>query len=151
MEFRFADFGELLPSMEYKWAAMVIVMNESDQLENTLRSVIRIIQSGRCDLSSEKNLQADLEALFIAKRLGFEREVRLSGTDIPDFVVDGGIVVECKIRNKGKKMAVYQQLLRYAEHPAVKAVILASNVSMTLPPELNGKPARQASLSRGWL
>jgi hypothetical protein len=42
-------------------------------------------------------------------------------------------------------------LCRYAEHPEVKALILASNVSMGLPEEINGKPVFAASLSAGWI
>ena len=114
------------------------------------KAIVRLLQSGRFDLSSEKRLQADIEALFLAKGVVFEREARVAPRDIPDFLVDGCIAVECKMRN-AKKMDVFKQMSRYSELPNVKVLILASNLSMVIPPTLNGKPALMASLSRGWI
>jgi hypothetical protein len=114
-------------------------------------SVVRLLQQCRFDLSTEKRLQADIEETLADAGIGFEREKPLSEADIPDFFVEGGIVVECKMRNKAKKVAIYEQLCRYAKHPTVTALILASNVSMGLPSEVNGKPLYSASLSRGWI
>lgn len=112
--------------------------------------LVRLIQRGRFDLSSEKHLQTGVEQLLQSAGIPFDREKRLTDKDIPDFFIDG-IVIECKMRGKGKKMAIYRQLARYARHPDVTAVILASNVSMGLPEEAEGKPLYAASLSRGWL
>lgn len=122
----------------------------SDRLQ-AASDVIRLILRCRLDLSSEKHLQEGLEKAFQDAGVLFEREKRLSPKDIPDFLVTGGIVVECKMRNKGKKIAIYQQICRYAEYPEVTAIILASNGSMGLPPEINGKPVYAASLSAGWI
>jgi hypothetical protein len=113
--------------------------------------IVRLLQQCRFDLSTEKRLQADVETALTDSGIAFEREKHLSARDIPDFFVEGGIVVECKMRNKSKKTAIFDQLCRYAEHPEVSALILASNVSMGLPSEIDGKPLYAASLSRGWL
>lgn len=113
--------------------------------------IVRLLHQHRFDLSTEKRLQADVEQALMASGVPFEREKALSKTDIPDFFIEGGIVVECKMRNKSRKVAIYEQLSRYAKHPSVTALILASNVSMGLPGEIDGKPLYSASLSRGWI
>lgn len=112
--------------------------------------LVRLIQSCRFDLSTEKHLQADVESALRDAGIPFEREKALSVRDIPDFMV-GGVVIECKMRNKARKMAIFQQLSRYAEHADVESIILASNLVMGLPAEINGKPLYAASLSKGWL
>lgn len=113
--------------------------------------IVRLLQRCRFDLSTEKHLQEDIERTLREHGIAFEREKHLSPRDIPDFLIDGGIAVECKIRNKTKKIAIYHQLARYAAYPEVAAVVLASNVSMGLPAEIDGKPVYAASLSAGWL
>lgn len=120
---------------------------------NTVRApeIIKLLHGSRLDLSSEKHLQAEIEQVFTAAGIPFEREKRLSDRDIPDFLVAGGIAIECKMRNKARKIDIYKQLCRYAAHAEVNAIVLASNMSMGLPEEINGKPVYVASLSRGWL
>lgn len=113
--------------------------------------IVRLLQRCRFDLSTEKHLQAGIETAFMAGGIPFEREKHLSSKDIPDFFVAGGIAVECKMRNKARKIAIYQQLCRYAAYSEVTAIILASNVLMGLPPEINGKPIYAVSLSAGWI
>lgn len=113
--------------------------------------VVRLLHRCRFDLSTEKHLQADMELALKEAGIQFERERRLSVHDIPDFLVAGGIAIECKMRNKARKMDVFKQISRYAAHPEVSAVVLASNMSIGLPAEINGKPVYFASLSRGWM
>lgn len=113
--------------------------------------LVQVIRRCRFDLSSEKRLQSGMEEVLRKLGLSFEREKRLTANDIPDFFVDGGIAVECKMRDKAKKMAVYTQVRRYAAHPEVKAIILATNISMGFPEEIDGKPVFVASLSAGWM
>lgn len=117
----------------------------------TAVGIVRLLQRHRFDLSTEKHLQAGVEQALTAAGVAFEREKRLSDRDIPDFLVAGGVVVECKMKNKARKIDVFKQIERYAAHSAVSAIILASNISMGLPPEINGKPVYAASLSRGWI
>ncbi|WP_321967211.1 hypothetical protein [Burkholderia cepacia] len=113
--------------------------------------IVRLLQRYRFDLSTEKHLQADIEDAFRAEGIEFEREKRLSDSDILDFFVRGGVVVECKMRNKARKIEIFKQISRYAEHEDVTAIILASNVAMGLPSAISGKPVFAASLSRGWI
>ena len=114
-------------------------------------NLVRLLRRCRLDLSTEKHLQEGVERALTAAGISFEREKPLSARDIPDFFVAGGIVIECKMRNKARKIEVYKQLCRYAEHAEVTAIILASNISMGMPGDINGKPAYVASLSQGWL
>lgn len=116
-----------------------------------VQDVVRLLRRSRLDLSSEKHLQEGIDSLLKAAGVRFEREKRLSERDIPDFLVAGGIVIECKMRKKARKVVVYKQLCRYAEHDAVTALILATNMSIGIPPEIIGKPIYIASLSEGWL
>lgn len=113
-------------------------------------ALVRLIQRQRFDLSTEKRLQAELAEVLTKEGIDFEREKSLSEQDIPDFVIAGGIVIECKVRG-ARKMDVYRQLCRYAALPAVSVIILASNIAMGLPPEIAGKPLYAAALSRGWI
>lgn len=113
--------------------------------------IVRLLERHQFDLSTEKHLQSAVEEAFTEAGIVFEREKRLSASDIPDFLVSGGVVVECKLRNKSRKIDIYKQLERYATHPEVNVIVLASNSVMGLPVEIEDKPVYAASLSRGWL
>jgi len=113
--------------------------------------LVQILRRCRFDLSTEKRLQSGMEEALRARAISFEREKRLSAQDIPDFLVEGGIIIECKMRDKAKKMAVYAQMCRYTAYPEVTAIVLATNMSMGLPEEIEGKAVYLASLSAGWM
>ncbi len=117
----------------------------------TAVDIVRLLQRCRLDLSSEKHLQLGVEQALTESGVVFAREKHLSAKDIPDFMLEGGIAIECKMRNKSSKMAIYRQLSRYAAYPEVTAIVLASNVSIGLPPDINGKPVYAACLSFGWI
>lgn len=117
----------------------------------TAEQVVQLLRRCRLDLSSEKHLQAGVEEALRTAGIPFEREKRLSALDIPDFLVAGGIAIEAKMRHKARKMAVFEQLRRYAAHPEVVSIILATNISMGLPEDIDGKPLYMASLSTGWM
>ncbi len=126
-------------------------MSQAPTTPPVVADVIRLVQRSRLDLSSEKHLQEGVAEVLKAAGIAYEREKRLSPKDIPDFLIAGGVVVECKMRNKSKKMDIFRQLARYAAYPEVTAIIVASNVSMGLPPEIEGTPLFAASLSQGWI
>lgn len=124
----------------------------TQQLESgTAVALVQLLQQHRFDLSTEKHLQAEIEEVLLKAGFPFEREKRLSDRDIPDFLIARSVVIECKIRDKSRKIDVFKQLQRYAQHPCVGSIVLASNMAMGLPPEINGKPVYAASLSRGWI
>ena len=107
---------------------------------------------GRFDLSTEAAAQTAIHAHLVGEYGAgrVQREFRLSKTDRPDFLVDGRIVVEVKVKG-ARKMDAYKQLERYAKHERVTHLILATSQSMNLPSIIGGKPARLLSLGRAWL
>lgn len=112
--------------------------------------IVELIHNSRLDLSDEKRTQADLAAMLTFHGFSFEREKRLAHRDIPDFLLPSGLVIELKLGGAGK-MDVWRQLRRYAIHQEVAGLLLATNLSMGLPADIDGKPAWYASLGRGWL
>ncbi|MEG1347345.1 MAG: hypothetical protein RSD49_04770 [Hafnia sp.] len=111
--------------------------------------LIHIIHRSKVSLTDEKMTQVQIAEIFRENEIPYVRELRLSGDDIVDFLVDDNLVVEIKL--KGQKRAIYRQLKRYATHDQVHGIILLTGISMGLPEEIEGKPTYIGSLSRGWL
>lgn len=122
--------------------------------------ICQALASVRAPLSDEKATQAALETALVAA-FGEDnviREARLSPGDVPDFMVGPGIrfglcpavAVEVKIKG-AEKRAIYRQLERYAKHPFVTGLVLATGVSMGLPAFIEDTPAYQVNLARGWI
>lgn len=112
--------------------------------------IVGLIRRHRLDLSDEKTTQVQLASIFTDHGIVFEREKRLTGRDIVDFLIQDGVAVEVKLHG-AKKMSVFRQLRRYAAHSEVNALVLVTNLSMGLPPEIDGKPVYYASLGEAWL
>ena len=112
--------------------------------------VVLALAGARLDLSDEKATQTGIEGLLAGAGLRFVREARLGPRDIVDFLVEDSVALEVKLRSSGK-MAVHRQLARYAAHDGVGEIVLATNLAMTLPAFVEGKPATVISLGRGWL
>lgn len=113
-----------------------------------IEDVVRALSGVRLPLHDEKALQAEIAARFTALGIDAEREVILAPGDIVDFMV-GAIAIEVKI--KGSRRDILRQCQRYAGHARVEALVLATNVAMGFPPELNGKPTAVLNLGRAWL
>jgi len=112
-------------------------------------TLVNLLRNAKIDLSNEKRAQADVEQILTGAGIAFEREVRLTESDIVDFMVES-IGIELKLRGARKK-EVYRQLCRYALHPRVESLLLASNLSMGLPPQIEGKDAYFVKLGEAWL
>jgi hypothetical protein len=110
--------------------------------------IIQLLTTRPFPLSDEKALQVEMAAAFTAAGIAFEREVHLGAGDIIDFMA-GSVGIEVKI--KGARRAIFRQVERYCGYAAVGEIILATNVPMNLPVEINGKPTAIAALGRGWL
>lgn len=115
----------------------------------SVAAIVGVIHAARIDLSDEKRAQSDIAAAFAAAGITARREVRLAPGDIIDFVIDG-VGVEVKLRSS-RKREIFRQLRRYAGHPEIRSLVLASNLAMGLPAEIDGKPLAVASLGRAWL
>lgn len=116
----------------------------------TVSQILSIIERARCSLGAEKQTQADLAAALTRGGIDFRREVRLAPGDIIDMLCAGGIGIECKIKG-ASRASIGRQLARYAASDKISALILASNVSMSLPPTIGGKPVYFVGLGRAWL
>ena len=128
------------------------VLAERYIVTDTAPEIVRLLRASRVDLSTEKHMQEGVEQILQAAGVNFEREKRLGPRDIPDFfLTTGGIILECKVRDKARKISTFKQLERYASFPEVKGIILAANLTMGLPDQIMDKPAYFASLSTGWL
>ena len=117
----------------------------------TPKRIVDILRTARLRASSEAQLQ-----LSIAERLNqfegdfsYKREVILSPKDRPDFIVDGGIVIEAK--TKCARRTIWRQIARYAEHECVTALILVTGTALGVPPTASGKPIFYVSRGRTFL
>jgi len=100
--------------------------------------IVRALGSYSPRWSFELELQDRLGQTLTDAGISFEREVRLSPTDRPDFMV-GSIAVEVKV--KGSQSSVERQLTRYALLPAVSEIVLVTTRRQhVVPAEIHGKP-----------
>jgi hypothetical protein len=109
---------------------------------------VAVLTSTRLPAGPEKDVQQAIADAFVAASIEFKREVRLTPTDVIDFVV-GSTGIEIKI--KGARRAIYRQLTRYAAHSDIASLVLVSSVAMGLPAEINGKPVEIVSIGAAWL
>jgi hypothetical protein len=127
-------------------------------MTSTRALIVDIFSRYRLPLSDEKDLQAKIAEMLALEKVPHVREVRLDDHDIVDFMVGPGASLQplepaCAIEVKigGSRRAIYRQLERYCAHPQVTEIVLATNVPMNLPFEINGKRTAVANLGRGWL
>lgn len=114
-----------------------------------IERVIAALSGARFSCTSEAELQAAVGKLLAQEGIGHAREVRLSARDRVDFMVDGGIALELKVKTTGT--ALMRQLLRYAEHKDVTSIVVGSTThhALLLPETANGKPIHAVHL-RGY-
>lgn len=116
--------------------------------DQTARRVVAFLQSRRWPLSDEKLLQQAIVDELDSAGFAWEREVRLSATDVVDFMISA-VAIEIKI--KGSKRNVYRQCARYCSHERVQALVLATNYTLGFPTAIGGKPCYVANLGKAWL
>ena len=112
--------------------------------------MLDLLRASRFDLSTETATQFDIGRTLATEGVPHRREARLSPRDRIDFLTADGLGIEVKIRGQ-RRPAVLRQLERYAEHDAVKALVLLTNVAVGFPATLNGKPLHVISMGRAWL
>lgn len=101
-------------------AAVKLAPEVSLVVNQVYRAVRNRVYSG----TDEKQVQAAIGQALQAAKLPFEAEYRLSPQDIPDFLVDGSVVIEVKM--KASRALILRQLSRYARHEQVRALMLVS-------------------------
>lgn len=111
--------------------------------------VINRLESAVIRIGRESDMQADVEAEL--RRLGvpFVREYELDAANRPDFMLDDGTAIECKVT--GSQAAVLDQLVRYAEHDQVTGLILVTAKArhFTKRKTIKGKPIRYVWVAPG--
>ncbi len=112
----------------------------------TVKDLVTAIRGYQFNFSNEADLQAGIEEVLKAQGFSFERECVLEGAGVIDFLLEGGIGIEVKI--KGSPVLVTRQLLRYAGCEAVKELVLVTARSRLgdLPDTLQGKRVTVVSL-----
>ena len=111
--------------------------------------IVRIIEGTKVNLANERFAHDAIAAALERDGMDVRREVILSPQDRIDVMVDG-VGIEVKVR-PGRR-AIHAQLRRYAKFDRVSALVLATGVAWPASMrEIDGKPFRSASLSRGWL
>lgn len=106
-------------------------------------TVCSLIEGHRYHFSDEADLQAAIGQVLDGKTILYRREHRLSDRDHIDFLVDPGLGVEVKV--SGSLSSVVRQMMRYAEHPEIKGLVLVTTqMQHRLPRTLAGKPVRTA-------
>lgn len=108
-----------------------------------------VLRNTRLPFDTEAVTQAAIEKLLTERGITFAREHKFGPAERVDFFCCGSIALEIKIQGSAK--AIYRQLVRYAQHDACKAVVLATARAMRLPQEINGKPCVVVNLTRAWL
>jgi len=95
---------------------------------------------------SEKDLQDGIEAMLTAEEIPFQRERAISAPDRPDFLVDGNLAVEVKI--KGSLAQLLRQASRYAAHPEIAGIVVVGSPRWLagVPSMLCDKPVRAVRL-----
>jgi hypothetical protein len=116
--------------------------------EGFAQTLADLLSGHRYRYSSETDLQAAIAKLLDRAGIDYQREFRLNAHDRPDFML-GDVAVEVKI--DGSLASVVRQISRYAEHDAVRAIVLVSTraVHRSMPAAFNGKPVVVASLLGG--
>jgi hypothetical protein len=127
----------------------VIRANQQFEQRRMIAKLLPLLGSLRLPLTDEKKLQSLLSTALSAAHVDHTREVKLAPGSIVDFMLDHGIVIECKLK-EGKR-EIFRQLQRYAEFDEVQCLILMTNTSMGLPEEINGKSTYYCSLGKAWI
>ena len=113
-------------------------------------AVVRLLSSHRFQWSNEAELQAGIALVLHEAGIPHEREAVLAGAGRIDFLLPDGIGLEVKV--EGAPAGVARQVLAYARHPSITALIVVTaraGTASLLPSSSNGKPIHVVSLWRG--
>src|ERR1051326_367460 len=104
-----------------------------------LEKIFDALSRRKYDLSCEATVQRQIEEALFAGGVSHKRERWLSDRDRVDFLCEGGIALEVKLRPRQAR-EIHRQLLRYCQDDAVRTVVLVTARTIGLPHELNGRP-----------
>jgi len=109
----------------------------------------------RFPVAREAELQAAVARALAKAGMPYVSQCRLGPADVVDFAVDlveGAGCIALELKTDGSLQLVAMQLLRYAEHASVRAIVLATTKHRhaSLPSTMNGKPLLVAVLRTAW-
>lgn len=113
--------------------------------------LVASLRKQRYRLGTEARLQASV-AENLNSLIGedkFKAEAVIGSGERIDFLIDGGIGIECKL--KCSRRAIYRQLTRYSECKSINALILITATATGLPETLGDTPLYYVSLGRASL
>lgn len=119
---------------------------------DTVKRIVSAIGSRSFRYSNEAELQDGLAEVFREEGIKFEREKDLGDAGRIDFLVEGDVGLEVKVKGSPSKVAI--QLLGYAGRPELSALILVtgrSRLAVGFPNEMSGKPFVAIPLWKGAL
>lgn len=111
--------------------------------------VIEALSRTKFDLSYEHLTQSQIEFALRKTGIPFEREAWIAERDRVDFLCEGGVAIEVKVR--GVPRQFYRQVERYCDSDKVKELILATGRATSMPRAIGGKPVYVFSLSKALL
>jgi plasmid stability protein len=111
--------------------------------------VLRVLAARHYRCSCEAELQELVQTALSDAGLSFQREKRLSVRDRVDFLIEGGVALELKVKVTEKNLL--SQILRYAESAEVDAIVVAGTCHsvLRLPARAHGKPVHALHL-KSW-
>ena len=106
----------------------------------TAAEIATLLRAARFQFSSEDDLQRGIDGLLKSRGLTVQREVVLGPHDRIDFLLDGGIGIEVKVRGNASDLG--RQVERYMENPRVSTVIVVTSrmTHQMLPETISEKP-----------
>lgn len=110
--------------------------------------LMEILTDWRFPLTSEKLCQEEIARVLEGASVPFAREHRLAKGSIIDFLVEK---VGIEVKLGGSKRQLWRQCQRYCRFDAISELVVATNVPIGLPSEINGKPTYLLPLSRAWM
>jgi len=110
------------------------------------RYIALCIRQHRYAFSDERGLHQGIAHVLSAAAFDFKQEYRLSKEDRVDFFLpNSGIVVEVKV--KGSGASLLEQLERYAQHDAVRGIIVVTTrLFLGVPLMISDKPVERVVL-----
>ncbi|WP_436658845.1 hypothetical protein [Acinetobacter sp. P1(2025)] len=117
-------------------------MTKKESERQAVQALGELIALHKFSFRGEKELQDGVEQLLKEHGLKYEREVRLSRSDIVDFVVNfdqGKIALELKV--DGNRNALLRQMSRYLTHEDIDCIFVVGTPYwvMNLPQTLHEK------------
>ena len=116
----------------------------------TIAELVHLLTSHRFRWSHEEELQVGIAQVLTAAGIEHQREAVLAGAGRIDFLLPDGIGLEVKV--DGAPAEVARQVLAYARHPEITALIVVTaraGTARLLPASSHGKAIHVVSLWRG--